>query len=306
MIIGGSKEYCVCQSINSKAGIAIVCRISLALESLNLSMLPVSGLRSVRYLILSAALLLPFSSVFTQQPSTATFYIERGAFLWHHADYEGAISSYTRAIEIDEETMRVPQAHKPVASRLANTYLTRAEVRSVCRIFEGAFADIDRALQLLPRWAEAYYRRGFIYQMSGDANDAVIQYSKAIDIDPRHARAYKDRGYSRSDIGDLDGALNDYDTSLKIDPTDVQAYFFRGATRSDRRDYAGAIADYSRMIELAPNNALGYQMRGLLFLVMGSDSEAESNLTKYLQLRPDDKSGIKLQIDRIKARRTQH
>ena len=257
-----------------------------------------------RILILSIGLLVVLTvSCWGQEANTPNFYLERGTLLWHRADYDGAISNYTKAIEIDEAKVKAGHADEPDLKRLASTYLIRAKVRRVCRRFDGALADIDRSLQIRPNWAEAYYERGFTYKMAGDANMAVAEYAKAIDINPKYARAYIDRGYARNDLGDSKGALNDFDTGIEIDPTDVQAYFFRGVIRNNRLDHAGAIADYTKMIELAPYHPRGYELRGVLLFALGRPAEAERDLTRCLQLNPEDRPRIEDILNRIKKER---
>ena len=76
----------------------------------------------------------------------------------------------------------------------------------------------------------------------------------------------------------------------------VNRNYFDREIISRAPDYARAFADYSKMIELNPNDALGYRLRGVLFLVPRRDSEAEP-LARNFQLRPDEKSCIKGQID---------
>jgi tetratricopeptide (TPR) repeat protein len=242
-------------------------------------------------------------SASAQEQNTSDFYIQRGTMLWRHADYQGGISSYTRAIEIDEAIVQVGQANQADLERLASTYLTRARVRRVVRAFDGAFADIDRALQIHPGWAQAHYECGFTHQMAHDPGTAVTEYTKAIDINPKYAAAYKDRGHSRNDLGDWKGALGDFDTSIEINPTDAQAYFFRGGTRENHLDYAGALADFTKMIELAPDNPGSYKIRGLFFLFMGRDSDAERDLAKCIQLNPAEKPAIEEILNRVRKAR---
>jgi tetratricopeptide (TPR) repeat protein len=257
-----------------------------------------------RIVILSIGLLVGINlSASAQGPNTPDFYIHRGTDKWHHADYAGAISDYTRAIEIDEAAVQAGKAAQTDLERLASTYLTRATARRVCRAFDGAFADIDRSLQIHPGWARAHYEWGFTHAMAGDANMAVAEYTKAIDINPKYARAYKDRGHARNDLGDWKGALDDLDVSIELDRTDSQAYFFRGATRSNHLNHAGALADYTRMIELAPDNPGGYKTRGLFLLFLGRDSDAERDLAKCIQLNPAEKPAIEEILNQVKKAR---
>ena len=56
--------------------------------------------------------------------------------------------------------------------------------------YSGAIADFDKAVEINPRFANAYYYRGISKYYCGDHSGAVIDCKKAIEIDPAYAEDY--------------------------------------------------------------------------------------------------------------------
>ena len=71
-------------------------------------------------------------------------------------------------------------------------------------------------------------------------------FTAAIDIEPRFADSYKRRGQARSAIGDTDGALNDFKSCIERsrDPrVRADCYMERGSIFQKKRDYRKAEAE---------------------------------------------------------------
>ena len=57
-----------------------------------------------------------------------------------------------------------------------------------------AIEDYDRAIEINPENAGAYYNRGVAYGKLGDHRQAIEDYDRAIEINPEYAEAYNNRG----------------------------------------------------------------------------------------------------------------
>ena len=60
--------------------------------------------------------------------------------------------------------------------------------------YDKAISDYTKAIEINPRFAEAYYNRGLAYGKKGQYDKAISDYTKAIEINPRFAEAYNNRG----------------------------------------------------------------------------------------------------------------
>ncbi len=75
---------------------------------------------------------------------------------------------------------------------------------------------------------------------------AADDFTAAIEIEPRFADSYKRRGQARSAMGDLDGALQDFKSCIERsrDPrTRADCYMERGSIYQKQRDYSKAEAE---------------------------------------------------------------
>ena len=68
--------------------------------------------------------------------------------------------------------------------------------------YEGAILDYTKAINLNPKYLEAFYWRGKAKHDSGDFQSAINDFTKVIEIDPKNENAYIDRGRSKNEIGD--------------------------------------------------------------------------------------------------------
>lgn len=254
-----------------------------------------AGLETVATVAVFAMLI---AAAYGQDSASAAIYIERGTQFWHHADYNAAISNYTKAIELDEALVGSGQSSDSDVKRLGNTYLLRARISRILQSFNAAFHDISHYLRLFPESAEGYYEQGSTDKSAGHAREAIASYTKAIQVNPLYAQAYKDRGYGRGDIGDSTGAIEDFNKSIAIEPADPGTYFFRAVTRANLRDYEGAIADYSKVIELVPEAWQAYELRGEAYLVLRRKQEAERYFQRCIEIKPDERPLIEAILKR--------
>ena len=84
---------------------------------------------------------------------------------------------------------------------------------------EQAVAEYDEAVELDPRYAEAYYWRGASHLALGNLDEAVNDHARAIFINPRYGTATLLEPYQN--------ALKNYDAALQQDPEDAEAYAAR-------------------------------------------------------------------------------
>lgn len=117
----------------------------------------------------------------------------------------------------------------------------------------AALVDYNKAVELKPDFAVAYYNRGIARQAKGDRAGAVADFNKAIDLKIFDSEVYKSRGHAKSKNGDLEGAITDYDRAIAIKTNDAEAYMFLGEAEEGKNDFDAALADLTKSISLQPN-----------------------------------------------------
>jgi tetratricopeptide (TPR) repeat protein len=148
--------------------------------------------------------------------------------------------------------------------------------------YDQAIARLDRAIQLEPKYAPAYYNRGLAYHNKGDLDAAMRDYTRAIELDPKLASAYANRGGLLARRGEHDAAIRDYTKAIELDRQNAAAYIARGVAYFDMQQYDRAVADYTEGIRIDPKNAVAYYERGIAYLQKGQLDAAIRDFTQRL------------------------
>ena len=128
-----------------------------------------------------------------------------------------------------------------IQPRLAEAYNNRAGVHYVKGNLKAALDDMNRLIELKPRFAEAYYNRAGLHRTSGNWNAVVDDLNKAIEIKPRLALAYNNRGEAYRSMGRLDAALRDYNNAIALNSRLAEAYNNRGALLAKKGNITAAL-----------------------------------------------------------------
>jgi len=82
--------------------------------------------------------------------------------------------------------------------------------------YQQAIEDFDRAIELDPEFAEAYWGRGKTYHGLGNYQRAIEDFNRAIELDPEFAEVYWDRGKTYNELGSRQQALEDWKAAAKL------------------------------------------------------------------------------------------
>lgn len=144
---------------------------------------------------------------------SADLWFEQGNILVTNEEYEEAVNSYDRALQIK------PDKHQAWNNRgFALVNLGR---------FEEALACYDKALAIKPDDHLAWSIRGAALKHLGRYEEALASYDKALAIKPDYHLAWIVRGIALGYLGRYEEALTCYDKALAIKPDDRQAWNIR-------------------------------------------------------------------------------
>ena len=202
--------------------------------------------------------------------SSNKYYFDRGYDKIQSKDYYGAISDYTKAIEINPNDEL--------------SYYNRGFAKFSLKDYYGTIDDLTKAIELDPNYADAYFVRGNSKMALEDNYGAISDYTKAIELNPNYAKAYLNRGNSKSSLKDYNGAIIDYTKAIELNPNDAKAYNNRAYTKFKLKDYYGAISDYTKAIELDPKNPYFFDKRGSCFYYLNNFTKAKEDSSKAIEL----------------------
>jgi len=156
-------------------------------------------------LVLISLSLLTTSGSQAQTPLSGEDYSQRGITRFEKNDFEGAVSDFTKAIELK-------------ASNLEFCYYFRGMANYRQGNLEVAIADISKAITIRshPRF---YEDRGTLLLKKGDLDGAIADFNKTIELAPQFAKAYGDRGIVRLMRGENAQAELDFKKCFELDST---------------------------------------------------------------------------------------
>lgn len=168
------------------------------------------------------------------------------------------------------------------AQQTAEDYLKFGKDQLEKKDYLRAQESFERAVELDPGSAEAYYFRGMV---QFDDEKSAADFTKAIGLKPDYAEAYYQRGLRRDLGGKDEAAIEDYNKAIELDPKFVKAYMTRAVLYLLANKGKEAIADYTKVIELKPDGE-SYYVRGTAYLEIGEYAKAVPDLTRSIELDP--------------------
>jgi tetratricopeptide (TPR) repeat protein len=150
---------------------------------------------------------------------------------------------------------------------LATKYTNRGAEWNNKQDYDRAIADLDQALKLDKKYADAFYNRCVSYNGKENFDRATADCSAAIRLgaDPSVLNA------TGSERLSLDHSTSDY-------------YSARGFSYHGKKDYDRAIADYDEAIRLYPDRPTTIKNRGLAYQAKGDTERANADFEKAKQL----------------------
>jgi tetratricopeptide (TPR) repeat protein len=101
-----------------------------------------------------------------------------------------------------------------------------------------------------PKDAEAYYRRGRLYNELGAFLEARDDFDRAIALEPDRFDAYHYRGHAHEGLRQAQKAINDFSAALEGQPQNAHLHHARARNLVRIKDYAKAVEDLNRALEL--------------------------------------------------------
>jgi Tfp pilus assembly protein PilF len=149
-----------------------------------------------------------------QEPVSADEFSQRGISRFEKNDLDGAITDFTKAIELNGHELEFCFYFRGLA------LYRRGRL-------DEAIADLNRAITLKshPRF---YDDRGNLLAQKGDFDGAMTDLDKAIEIEPKYAKAYGDRGIVRLMRGEETASELDFKKCFELDKS-LEFQFTRAA-----------------------------------------------------------------------------
>jgi tetratricopeptide (TPR) repeat protein len=214
------------------------------------------------------------------QANQSVFHHARGRTRQKLGDLPGALADFNLTINC-----------KPRSA----VYDDRAEVHRCLGNHLEALQDCDRAIELNPKFINAYFRRGLIYTELGDLELAVVDYTRTIDLEPQHINAHIQRSWSYFRQKDYQRAKQDCRTVKSFTKSCFWANYMSGVIASLSGMNHNAIENFSKAIEISPNYVSARYHRGIIYHQLGDIPKA---MADFELARSIQDKGLERLVDR--------
>lgn len=163
-------------------------------------------------------------------------------------------------------------------------YYHRADCYSELGLTEKALKEIEAAIAM----DDDYYnscRKGQILRTAGRFPEAIKAFDRAIEIDPTDAFAYYAKGWCYELSGNDPAAMECYEQGIDVDKEYPYIYLMRGQIFSKRGETANANADFEKVLQMDTTVVDG-SCRQYALHFLGRDQEAEEWMQKLIDDEP--------------------
>ncbi len=168
-------------------------------------------------------------------------FINRGEFRARNGFCVDAVADYSSALALDPE----------------NSYALNG--RAHCLLVLGknhaALADLDKSIDIYPRYVNAWFNRAVVLNNLGDINKAISNFRKVLSLIGEYEQ---NNQYSRNtnfylgviylNTGDAHEALKYFNETLNIDETHAAALYYRASAQLVLQDTPRAIDDLEKAL----------------------------------------------------------
>lgn len=162
-----------------------------------------------------AAAIESYDKAIEASPDYAEAYVRRGLARRANGDLAGSIEDYEKAASIDPKATRNNRdVAESYSNRGYNKLLKELDV-------DGAIADFTRAADIFPGEADHYYKRGHTRLIKEDFDGAIADLDKALVLASKgdvflRTLIYANRGMARHLQGKEDEAKKDFDECVRL------------------------------------------------------------------------------------------
>jgi glycine betaine/proline transport system substrate-binding protein len=188
------------------------------------------------------------------------------------ADTHGSIVARNAIKAGDELKAGFGLSSTPAVTSEAYLELGTAEFKS--GNFEAAIECYDKALEIKPKYDNAWYNKGTTLDNLGRHEEAIVCYDRALEIKPKYVNAWHNKGSTLDNLGRHEEAIVCYDKALEIDPKYVDAWHNKGIALDELGKHEKAIECYDKALEIDPKYVNAWNAKGQALNKLGRHLEA--------------------------------
>jgi len=103
-----------------------------------------------------------------------------------------------------------------------------AQFIPILHFYEGYSLSIQQIYRLTEDYAEDYFQQALAAHARNQLKDALEDYDRAIQLNPKYTNAYYNRGNVYYNLGKHEHAIADYDQAIQLNSEEAKTYTSRG------------------------------------------------------------------------------
>ncbi|MHB1685891.1 MAG: tetratricopeptide repeat protein [Ignavibacteriaceae bacterium] len=219
-----------------------------------------------------------YSGLAVTDSTNSYFYEQLGKCKSSLGDIDGALVNYKCANRLNPKNL--------------NTILDLSYLLYLQKQLDSAINVVDAGLNYFPHSIELWNRRGDIYFIIPNYDQAIFSYSKAWDNGDTSASTQKNIGICYYWEKDYDSAKTYLEKSIELNNKDAIAYFYLGASLKEQKQYKTAIDNFKQAASLLRSEFLSnvYGQIGAAYQLNGKYCLAADFYQDALRENPTDRS----------------
>ncbi len=182
-------------------------------------------------------------------------------------NFEGFLNSFFRAIHSRYDIER-PLIKRFIRRKLHIINRLKEENKSL----KEKMWEMQKGLE---KYAKEYYLMGNECITSAHNNKAAIaNYNKAIELMPKYVDAWVRKGvtlYSENDYHEAEKCFNE---AVRLSPMLFKTVYNRGKNRIELNNFEGAASDFDRATSIKPSHIMAHELYGNVLSRLGKTNEA--------------------------------
>jgi len=206
-------------------------------------------------------------------PNNSTAHAVRGWALDFQTNYLESEASIKRALELDDKNAL---AHAYYAELLTDEYLSGTGPLDA---IDKAAEESRVALSLAPNLLEAHRARGYVYEMTGNSEQAIGEYEAAVAINKNIANLHLMLGRVYRAMGVYDKAVESLNRANTLHPSDPTPLYLISRVYATVGEYKKAEQYAQQAIKISPSDTNQRGNLGVMYYRENKWPEAAAELT---------------------------
>ena len=170
----------------------------------------------------------------------------------------------------------------------APALIAQARQKAVARDFDGALGLTDDVIAKYPKSFEAWKLKGdILYFLKNQPAEALAAYRKVVEIRPDILLGHNGILTILLAQNNLTEAAKQLEDLKKVASNHPQTKYLQAQLAYQQRDFTAARDLAQQLLRMVPDNPRGLQLAGAVELQLNSLLQAETMLSKAVQLAPD-------------------